>query len=350
MIRNPKTLGSSGPDLRSRAPEVRATLHDVAARARVSIATVSRALNGLPVSPQNHERVRKAAEELGYVANEAARALRSERSHTMGLIFFELRSTLGIELLDSLSEAIEDAGYSLLISTARGDTRRFDLLMHRFLERRVDALFCIHAQGDGETLTRYRAAGVPVIGVISSTGAFAELPLVSPSIVEASNALARHLTDLDHARVALVRHRSYRVHLTAIGRALAARGVSVDEIATSELGGMSEMLTALIASSDRPTAVIAPGAQALALLAACDAAGLRVPHDLSIVGLVRDGADLRHARRAMSCLTVDPHRLGRAAGAAMLGWLAGARPEASLRVENGSFVARATTGKAPKRV
>lgn len=335
--------------MRSRSIENRATLHDVAARARVSIATVSRALNGLPVSPRNHERVHKAAQQLGYVANEAARALRSERSHTMGLIFFDLRSTLGIELLDSLSEAIEDAGYSLLISTARGDARRFELLMHRFLERRVDALFCIHARGDSETLARYNAAGIPVIAAITGAGAFAELPLISPSITEAADSLARHLEDLGHERVALVRHNSYRPHLSAIGRALEARDMRVEQVATSEVGGMSEIVTGLMAMRDRPTAVIAPGAHAHVLLTACDAAGVGVPDQLSIVGVGRIGTDSRHETRAISCLTIDPHRLGRAAGGAMLGWLAGARPADSVRVENGTFVARATTGKAAKR-
>src|SRR5262245_39616550 len=112
MPRNQKSRDAAVANVKPRPPEIRATLHDVAARAQVSIATVSRALNGLPVSPDNHERVHKAAEELGYVANEAARALRNERSHTMGLIFFDLRSELGIELLDPLSEWIEAAGYA----------------------------------------------------------------------------------------------------------------------------------------------------------------------------------------------------------------------------------------------
>ena len=206
-------------------------MHDVAARARVSIATVSRALNGLPVSQGNHERVHKAAEELGYVANEAARALRSERSHTMGLIFFDLRSRLGIELLDSLSESIEDAGYSLLISTARGDARRFELLMRRFLERRIDALFCMQAHGEGELLARYQAAGVPVLGLIAGAGNFADLPLIGPSIAEASDALARHLAGLGHQRVALVRHMAYQIQLAAISKALAALGMYVEPIA-----------------------------------------------------------------------------------------------------------------------
>ena len=141
---------------------MKVTLYEVAAQAGVSIATVSRALNGLPVSPRSQERVRAAAAALGYVANEAARALRSDRTLTMGLIFFDLRNTLGIELIDALSESIEASGYSLLIASARADARRYDVLMRRFLERRVDALFCINPRGQGETLTaicRRRNAG-----------------------------------------------------------------------------------------------------------------------------------------------------------------------------------------------
>jgi LacI family transcriptional regulator len=337
----------------------KATLHDVAARARVSIATVSRALNGLPVSQGNQERVHKAAEELGYVANEAARALRSERSQTMGLIFYDLRTRLGIELLDSLSEAIEDAGYALLISTARGDARRFELLMRRFLERRVDALFCIHAQGEGEVLARYHAAGVPVLGLITSAGKFADLPLIGPSIAEASDALARHLASLGHARVALVRQRAFQPQSATIIKALEARSLCVETLAPSEVGGMSEVLLGLMAKPERPTAVIAPRAHAHALLTVCDTAGIRVPDDLSIVRL---GGPLSHGPgaalqpsggrdtdRALSYLAIDPHRLGRAAGGAMLGWLAGVQPVSRLRVENANFVARATTGPAPKR-
>jgi LacI family transcriptional regulator len=274
--------------------------------------------------------------------------LRSDRSHTMGLIFFDLRSTLGIELLDSLSESIEDAGYSLLISTARGDERRFEPLMRRFLESRIDALFCIQAHGKGEMLAGYRTAGVPVLGLITSAGAFAELPLISPSIAEASDTLAQHLVSLGHERVALVRHQAFQIQMAAIGKALETRGMRVEAIAPSEVGGMSEVLLALTAMTDRPTAVIAPRRHAHALLRACDGAGLRVPDDLSIVSLGGPGRGDRDARRALSSLAIDPHRLGRAAGGAMLGWLAGVRPAGHLRVENAAFVARATTGQAPK--
>ena len=322
------------------------TLHHVAARAGVSIATVSRALNGLAVSPDNHERVHRAAQQLGYVANEAARALRSERTHTMGVIFFDLRSTLGIELLDSLSEAIEDAGYSLVIATARGDGRRFELLMRRFLERRVDALFCIQAHGQGEVLAQYRAAGIPVLGLLTRADQLEGIPLIAPSVIDASQELASHLSSRSHRRVALLADGPYRSHLPVLRRALEASGLEVAEVAIPAKGGMAEVLHGLMGQAKRPTAVIAARAHVAALLTACEATGVSVPGALSLVSL--GGAGSRGLDgRPISYLAFDPHRLGRAAGAAMLGWLAGVRPSHSHRVENGTFEAHATTGEAP---
>src|SRR5580698_4212384 len=88
--RGPKRLQCVGEAVNARPMKV--TLHQVAARAGVSIATASRALNGLAVSAPAQNRVRQAVAELGYVANEAARSLRSDRTLTMGLIFFDLRN------------------------------------------------------------------------------------------------------------------------------------------------------------------------------------------------------------------------------------------------------------------
>ncbi|MDH5673105.1 MAG: LacI family transcriptional regulator [Myxococcales bacterium] len=330
-----------------RAPEMKATLHDVAARAGVSIATVSRALNGLPVSPASRERVERAAQEVGYVANRAARALRSDRSHTMGLIFFDLRSTLGIDLLDSLGEAIEDAGYSLLVSSARGDARRFELLMHRLLERRVDALCCVQARGQSATLERCRSAGIPVVAALTGSGAFAQLPLVAPTTGEAAAALSMQLGQLGHRRVALVADSARTAQLSPVGCALSAQAIEVECFAIPEVGGMEGLLAALLGSPERPTAVVVPGPQTQALLTACQARGLRVPRDLSVVALGPIADTGMPAQRELSVLHIDPQRLGRAAGAAMLGWLAGVRPANRIGVEIGSFVAGATTGPAP---
>ncbi len=330
----------------TRATESKATLHDVAARAGVSIATVSRALNGLPVSAKSMERVQKAAQEVGYVANLAARALRSERSHTMGLVFFDLHSTMGVELLDALSETIEDAGYSLLVSTARGDTRRFDRLLRRLLERRVDALFCVQARGQSEILARYHAAAIPVVAAITGAGAFAEMPLVSPSIGEAADTLALRLRELGHGVVGLVQRGASSTFLARIGRALAAHDIRVEPLACQDGGNMGELVRGAMARPDAPTALIALSTDAQALLAASDARGMRVPDEVSIVG-VGTGSGGLAGEGVLSHLLVDPHRLGRAVGMAMLSWLAGAAPAKRVAVEIGTWVPRATTGRAP---
>jgi len=329
---------------------MKVTLYEVAARAGVSIATVSRALNGLPVSAASQERVREAVAALGYVANEAARALREGRTQTMGLIFFDLRNTLGIELVDAIGESIEASGYSLLIASARADRRRYDLLMHRFLERRIDALFCINPRGQAETLPRYAAAATPVIALFAAGSAFSELPLITPSFADSSRALAAHLSDLGHAHVALVAEDARAPAIAAIGEALKAASIHADWIAPSETGGMSETLTRLLGLAPRPTAVVAPDPHARGLLAACEAARVAVPQALSLVSIGEIGTDPGARKRGVSSLVIDPNRMGRAAAGAMLAWLAGSAPAGRISVQAAAWEPRVTTGPAPHAV
>ncbi|HEX3920484.1 MAG TPA: LacI family DNA-binding transcriptional regulator [Caulobacteraceae bacterium] len=328
---------------------MKVTLHQVAEHAGVSIATASRALNGLAVSQPAGERVRLAAAQLGYVANEAARSLRSERTLTMGLVFYDLRNTLGIELIDALGEGVEAAGYSLLIASARGDAARYDRLMHRFLERRVDALFCITPKGDGAPLASYEAAGTPVIALFDAGAAFAALPLLSPAFSESSAALAEHLAALGHWRVGIVVEHGRSPPLLAVAAALKAASIEVELIEPSEAGGMNDVVAGLKRRRDGPTALVARDPLARGLVAACAAAGVDVPGALSLVSLTEIGVD-RRGRQGLSALVVDPHRMGRAAATSMLAWLAGSRPADRTRVQAATFEPRATTGPARPRL
>lgn len=326
---------------------MKVTLHHVAARADVSIATVSRALNGLAVSKASLARVERAARELGYVPNEAARSLRAEHTMTMGLIFSDLRNRLGIDLLDALSEAIEEAGYSLLISTARGDAGRYEVLMRRFLERRVDALFCIRPRGRGGALAAYRAAGIPMIAMFGGGGGFADLPAIYPTFTEPAAALADHLRSLGHRRAAVLRAEPRAPAVDAIADGLKAQGFVVDLIETPETEGMNGALAALLSLTPRPTAVIATDPHSRGMIAACAAAAVSVPGDLSLVSISEVGAEGYHRRHGVSAVVIDPQRMGRASAAAMLAWLAGARPVDRVKVQAAQFVARASTGPAP---
>jgi LacI family transcriptional regulator len=324
---------------------VKVTLHEVATHAGVSIATASRALNGLAVSEHAEARVRQAAAELGYVANAAARSLRSERTMTMGLVFHDLRNTLGIQLTDALGEAVEAAGYSLLIASARADAGRYDRLLRRFLERRVDALFCINPRGDGGGLAGYAATGTPVISLFEADAAFGGLPRLTPTFARSAAALAQHLKGLGHEHVGVLLDRARPHPLLAAMKALKAAGLRVGASEHSEAGGMRDVIETVMSKADRPTALIALDPKARGLQAACQAAGLAVPGDLSIVG-VREFDARRRRGDSLSALVVDPRHMGAAAAAAMLGWLSGVRPPDLTRVEAGEFEPRATTGPA----
>ena len=326
---------------------MKVTLYHVAAEAGVSIATVSRALNGLPVSARSEALVRAAAARLGYVANQAARSLRSDRTMTMGLIFSDLNNTRGIDLVDAIGAAIEAGGYSLLIASARGDPRRYDLLMRRFLERRVDGLFCVDAHGEGESLAGYAAAGAPVVALFRAAPAFASLPLITPSFADSSAALAAHLASLGHRRVGLIAGEARTLPLAAAGEALKAAGLAPVRVAATAAGGMSEALKAAMTLTPRPTALIAHEPHARGLLAAAAAQRIVIPADLSLLAIGEIGSERRQKRIGLSALIVDPSRMGRAASAAMLAWLAGSKPAERTEVQAGVFEARATSGPAP---
>jgi LacI family transcriptional regulator len=317
----------------------RTTLHHVAEHAHVSIATASRALNGLSVSSTSRQRVELAASELGYIANDAARALRRERTMTMGLVVPDLGSTLGIDLLDALSESIEDAGYSLLISTARGDVDRYDLLMRRFLERRADAVFCIRPVGRGAFLERFAEEAIPVMALFGGRGAFGSLPTINPSLADASAAVAAHLRDDGHRRVALVGG-SDGPGQQAVASALTGRGVQVVHVDVSESGSTRDALADVMDTRHRPTAVVAPDPAVRGVVSACAALGVSVPGDLAVVGLCDRAAEPHFEKHGVSTLSVDPHRMGRAAGSSMLAWLEGERPAQRTRVSTGTFTAR----------
>jgi LacI family transcriptional regulator len=160
----------------------RATLQQVADRAGVSIATASRALSGAVASAESVERVRAAVSSLGYIANDAARSLRSDRTMTIGIAFFSLKLPGALEMLESLSRALDTRGYTLLIADTAGDESRFDVILERFLQRRVDALICVNPDAVGPVLDRYPESGVPAIALMSRGRGASLLPLLVPTL------------------------------------------------------------------------------------------------------------------------------------------------------------------------
>ena len=327
-----------------------ATLHDVAARAGVSVATASRALTGIGVRKKNQSRVDKAAAELGYVPNEAARSLRNVRTMTVGVVFNQLNSPLSIELLDALAAGLDEQGYSLFVATARNEENRFDELVRRFLERRVDALLCVNAIGRGAALSRFEAAGIPVATLFSKAGGYRQLPLIASSLSSAIKECLARLRELGHKRIALVRPawRSRPIDSLHTLARTAGFDVHVFEISGEVLDARG-FLRPLLRARGHATAVIALQSDAVRILQAAEVMSIDVPTTLSVIGIRDRAQQAPVTRQKMSMLQTNPGLLGVTA-AAMLGAVLAEKRGASLQrerpVEIGSWIEGDTTGPA----
>lgn len=326
------------------------TLSDVAELAGVSISTASRALNGLKVSGDNAARVRRAADQLGYVANQGARSLRSVRTMTMGVIFNQLTNPLSLELLDALTSGVEQRGYNLFISTARGDEARYDILVHRFLERRVDALFCVNASGEGAALARFKAAGIPVAALFHASGGYAGLPRIGPTTQAAAEAAVDRLVALGHRKVGMIRPPLRRGPVETLLAAVQRAGLSVQTYEPPEgpLDGL-RCLRSLMDDADAPTAILGPQASVISLLEAAETLGLRAPRDLSLIA-VRDRTQMPPTTRLpLSTIHLRPDQVGRVAADRMCEWLAGEPLRDNVMVDMGVWIERASLAAAPAR-
>ena len=117
------------------------SIRDIATRAGVSIATVSRAVNGIStVNPELARKVWQAIEEVGYLPNTQARALVSGRSHTLGLIVSEITNPFFPELVQEFEYVAVAQGYEVLIGSTNYEPARTESLMRRVLQRNVDGV------------------------------------------------------------------------------------------------------------------------------------------------------------------------------------------------------------------
>jgi DNA-binding LacI/PurR family transcriptional regulator len=339
-----------------------ATLKDVAARAGLSIATVSLVLNGrgeeLKISGASMARVRAAAEELGYRSNYSARMLRSGRSWTLGVVQpAEAGSFLVNRFWSAVTVGIDrtarERGYNLLLLGARGDEDATTSAASAMDQRRVDALIVLGGTLPEELARRERPA-VMVAG--AAPRAVAQVAFDPEPGLRAAVA---HLHELGHRSLLFIGaersgeplnpEREATIKAEARRRRMAARGWSIDvggyhEDYERHVAVDREGIARRLPLPDDVTAVLCwNDTMALALVSLLAERGLRVPERVSVVGF-----DDLHASHVVPPLTTIGHAL------AELGREAVALAEA--RIDGGAarrvvvpsrLVARASTGAAP---
>lgn len=333
-------------------------LKDIAARAGVSVMTVSKALREEPdVAASTRERIRSLAASLGYVPNAMARSLRSRSTHLLGLVIPGIVNPIYARVLMALEARATERGYDLLLAHSLDKPEREEAHLRRFLGRGAEGLLVVPAYRLGQAVSPvYRDLAtrrVPTVLLGHPAPHCPGLPFVAGDDVEAAEALVRHLLGLGHRRIACLtgpiaapwaqeRYEGYR-------RALRAADLPVDDRlifhtgATIEEGfqGGLELLreragaTALVAAND----LVAIGA-----LNALLGQGLAIPREMSVAGFGNILA-AEHCRVPLTTVREPKFRLGMAAMEVLEKLMAG-EPVESRRLR-GELIERASTGPAP---
>ncbi len=272
-------------------PSSRVTIRDVAARAGVSVATVSKVINErYGVSAATLARVRAVIEELGYEASLVAQSLRNHRTNVIGILVADLEP-FSTELLKGAADAIRGSGFELVVYSAGGRTGDPVGWEKRYLSRLSGTLV------DGAVLVTPAVSleavpGTPVVAVDPHTGP-SHLPTIDSDNLRGAQLATEHLLELGHRRIAFLSGRpdlqSAELRKTGYLRALTAAGITPDadliRVGAYDPEVSAASAHALLTGPDRPTAVFAANdISAIATVGAARELGLSVPADLSVVG------------------------------------------------------------------
>jgi LacI family transcriptional regulator len=282
------------------------TIADVAQRAEVSIATVSRVLNGTtPVQTQKAERVRAAMEELQFEPRHAARVLASKRTNTIGLLLPEISGAFFSPMLKGIESAAHEAGYGLLIHSTRqeGPSRR------PLGEHNTDGLLIFTGSLDPRALHRLSNLNFPLVLLHQSPPDSLDIPMIAIENKDGARMLIDHLIET-HNRRRIVFLRGPEGHEDSVWRERGYReALEVHEIEfNSELiasGGFDDeeafiTLQHMLSKGIEFEAVFAGDDDAaIGAIRALKMAGRLVPGDVAVAGF----DDIPFARYLSPALT-----------------------------------------------
>jgi len=267
----------------------------VAKVAGVSAATVSRVLNHPDlVKDSTRKRVDAAIRKTGYIRNRAAQSMHGRRSATLGLVLPTVNYSIFAELVQSFNDAVSDLGFTLLLATHGYDLKVEYQVLRKLLEHRVDGIALIGFDHSRDTFRLLASQKVPVVAAWNYAPD-SPVSCIGADNAEAGAVAARHLLSLGHRRIGFIfpptaENDRARDRMQAAIATLRSAGQDVSEnsiaraqysIADSkavclELLHPRPPFTALLCGND----IIAQG-----VLSAAQQLGLRVPEDLSVIGI-----------------------------------------------------------------
>lgn len=274
-----------------RAPS--ASIRDVAQRAGVSIATVSRAVNGIStVAPELAERVWSAIQEVGYVPNTQARALVSGRSKLLGLVVSEITNPFFPELVQEFENVAVEQGYEVFIGSTNYDPVRTETLIRRMLQRSVDGVAIMTFGIEEALVEKFVARAFPLVFVDHGPN-LPNIRVLKVDYAEGIRQGVQHLAALGHRSIAFIsgplRMRTAAARRDAFIRSMAELGLNVPPEhlveGTHTMEGGIKATQQLLTLPELPTGIVCSNDMtAIGVLHGLHAAHKSVPNDVSVVG------------------------------------------------------------------
>jgi len=336
------------------------TIKDVAQHAQVSVATVSHVVNDTRfVSEATRLRVRQAIEELRYVPSALARSLKSNRTHTVGMMIPNNSNPYFAEIIRGIEDTCYGAGFNVILCNSDDDPLKQSTYVRLLSEKQVDGLIVLSSGSDVELLDTLRAATMPQVVVDR------EIDDLAADLVEVNHEAGgylatQHLLQFGHRRIACIAGpqtlSSARQRVQGYRRALHEAGLAVDDGLLrcgdfTSAGGHAAMSSLLDAASpvDRPSAVFASNdLMAIGAICAAAGAGLSIPKDLSVIGF-DDIALAAYSNPPLSSIVQPKHQTGELAAQLLLQRIAQPDREPQRMILQPSLLVRQSTGPCPGR-
>ncbi|MDT0344438.1 LacI family DNA-binding transcriptional regulator [Streptomyces litchfieldiae] len=333
------------------------TMADVARAVGVSTGTVSRALRGQPgVSDAMRRRILRAAESLDYVVSPAASGLVTGRTGSVAVLVPFISRWFHAQVLAAAHQVLRGSGFEIVLYHVEGTAERREFFETLPVRRRADGLVVIALSLTDEELARLNGLGMPVVGASTDLG---PAPAVGIDDVAGAAKAVRHLANLGHRRIAMIRSTDEegfhggvsRRRLAGYEDAMTESGLEVDPAlvvsAPWGIDGGARAMGELLSQRTPPTAVFAEADEiAIGALRTLRRAGIAVPGEMSVIGF--DDSPMAELLD-LTTVAQSVHEQGLIAGRMLVEAVQQARvAEPAVRLET-RLVPRGTTSARPGR-
>lgn len=314
-------------------------LKDIAQRAGVSVMTVSKVMRDAPdISAATKARIRKLAEDLGYMPDSVAQGLRSRATRLFGLVISAATNPIYARMLMAVEEYVHELGYELILAHSLNLPEREEAVIRRMISRRVEGLFIVPVYRLEPTASIYeelQRRGVPVV-VMGHRAPFCnKFVNVETDDIGASAAATKHLLSLGHRRIAFFAGPqaapSSQERCEGYRRALREADIEMDDRLVFQAGSTIEegAKAALQMLQESPQATAVQTVNDLVAIGAANVflgQGINIPRDLSLVGF-GNILTSEHFRVPLTTVRQPKLRLGSAAVELMRKLLRNEKPE-----------------------